>query len=140
MVTIGKRSLGLARVDTLLLLGVVLDRHLLFTPHVTRTLAQTVQSTYPLKVLKSHGLPMKALDAVYRATLIARLLYTSPCWWGAVSAADRARLQSALNRVARWGLCHRHPSLIVDFCRQADHALFSAILLRPLLPPHDAFT
>ena len=91
---------GEARVDTLLLLGVVRDRHL-FTPHVTRTHAQAAQSTYAHKVLKFHGLSLKSLDAVYRATLVARLLYASPCWWDAVSAADRARLQSVPDRAAR---------------------------------------
>ena len=67
----------MARVDSLLLLGVVLDHHLLFTPHVINTLAHTAQSAYALKVLKFHGLSMECLDAVCMGTLVARVLYAS---------------------------------------------------------------
>ena len=38
---------GVARVDTLLLLGVVIDRHLLFSQHMTKTLAQAAQYPCP---------------------------------------------------------------------------------------------
>lgn len=133
---------GLARVDTLLLLGVVIDRHLLFTHHVTRSLAQAAQSMYALKVLKASGLPQGSLDMVCRATLVARLMYASPCWWGAISSADRSRLQATLNRVARWGLCSKPPHQMADLCADADRTLFNTILegrgahvLSPLLPP-----
>ena len=70
---------GVAWVDSLLLLGIVLDHHLLFTPHVTKTLAQGAQSAYALKVLKFHGLSMESLDTVCMATLVARVLHASPC-------------------------------------------------------------
>ena len=101
---------------------------------------QASQSTYALKVLKFHGLSLDSLDAVCSATLVARLLYASPCWCGAASAVDRARLQSALYRASRWGLCLRRPPSIIDLCGQADHTLFvtflsdSSQVLRPLLP------
>jgi len=83
---------GMTRVETLTLLGVVLDRHLLFTHHVTKIVAQASQSMYALKVLESLGLAKMSLDVVCRATLVDRMLYASPCWWGAILAADRTRL------------------------------------------------
>jgi len=132
---------GVSRADTLLLLGVVLDKHLLFAQHVTRSLAQAAQSMYALKVLQTSGLPQRSLDLVCRATLVARIMYASPCWWGAISAADRARLQATLDRVARWGLCSWPPLQLADLCVRADRTLFGTILaggshvLLPLLPP-----
>ena len=80
-------SLGVSRVDSLLLLGVLLDRHLLFSPHVSKTLSQAAQSLHALKVLKTSGLPLPSLTCVCRATLVARLLYASPVWSGSISGA-----------------------------------------------------
>src|SRR5258708_3725975 len=71
-----------ARVKILLLLRVLLDSHLLFAPHVTKTLAQAAQSMRTLKVLKFSELPMHSLSTVCRPTLVARLLYASPSCWG----------------------------------------------------------
>ena len=132
---------GLSRVDTLLFLGVLVDRHLTFSPHVTRTLAQAAQSTYALKVLKTAGLSLSSLDLVCTATMVSRLLYASPAWWGVVSEADKHRLQSALDRVARWALCSWPPRSLAALCGRADSVLFKAVLDNPahvlhrLLPP-----
>jgi len=56
--------------------------HHIFSPHVTRVVAQAAQSAYALKVLKSCGLLTKFLDLVYRATMVASGIYASPCSWG----------------------------------------------------------
>src|SRR6266581_8441469 len=96
-------------VTTLLLLGVLLDIHLSFAPHVAKTLAQASQSMHALKVLKTSGLPLRSLSSVCRATLVARLLYASPCWWGDISEADKLRLQATLRRAVAWGVCSGPP-------------------------------
>jgi len=75
----------------------VLDSHLTFSPHVTRVVAQAAQSAYALKVLKSCGLPTKSLDLVYRPTMVARVIYASPCWWGDLSAANHGKLRMVGN-------------------------------------------
>src|SRR6266496_1772917 len=94
---------------SLLLLGVQLDSHLLFSAHVAKTLAQASQSLHALKVLKCSGLPMRSLTTVCRATLVARLLYASPCWWGDISETDKHRLQATLKRAVSWGVCSGPP-------------------------------
>ena len=53
-------------------------------------------SLHALRVLRWHGLPAEALSTVTEATIISRLLYASPAWWGLTSAEDRARLESFL--------------------------------------------
>src|SRR6218665_2211034 len=42
-----------------------------------------------------------ALSTVTEATIISRLLYASPAWWGLTSAEDRARLESFLKKLRR---------------------------------------
>jgi len=132
---------GVTRADTLLLLGVLLDNHLSFAPHVSKTLAQAAQSLHALKVLKTSGLPMHSLTTVCRATLAARLTYASPAWWAATSEADKGRLQGALKRAVKWGVSNSPPLDFESLCRQADETLFNAALqnsshvLHSLLPP-----
>ncbi len=129
------------RVNNLLLLGVTLDNHLLFAPHVTKTLAQGSQSIHALKVLKTSGLPIRSLTSVCRATLVARLLYAAPCWWGSISEADKLRLQATLRRAVTWGVCSSPPFDFLGLCASADQALFQTVMadnhhvLWPLLPP-----
>ena len=117
------------------------ERWLSFSPHVSKTLAQAAQSLHALKVLKTSGLPMRSLTTVCRATLAARLTYASPSWWAGISEADKCRLQGALNRAVKWGVCNSPPLDFENLCRKADDTLFSAVLhnsshvLHPLLPP-----
>src|SRR6218665_1196132 len=48
-----------------------------------------------------HRLSADALSTVTEATIIFRLLYASPAWWGLTSAEDRARLESFLKKLRR---------------------------------------
>ena len=75
--------------------------------HVESLISCASQNLYGLKTLKSHGLPDAQLINVCRATLIARILYASPAWYGFSSAADRTRLQAIVTKAARWGVWQR---------------------------------
>jgi len=54
------------------------------------------QSLFALRTLRHHGLPTDALHTVFQATVVAKLSYASPAWWGLTSAADRDRLEAFL--------------------------------------------
>ena len=132
---------GVKRVDNLNLLGVILDSQLSFSPHVTRTVNLAAQTLYALKTLKDCGLPYPFLSIVLRSTLVARLAYASPCWWGPLSAQDKDRLQKPLNRATRWGLYSSPPLSLSALLDHADSTLFQSTrsnplhVLFPLLPP-----
>jgi len=112
--------------------GVVLDSHFTFSPHVTRVVAQAAQSAYGLKVLKSCGLPTESLNLVYRATIVACVIYASPCWWGDLSAADRGKLQAVLDRASARALVHVIPfHCLICVSRQT---LLSSGQLQPINP------
>jgi len=78
---------------------------------------------------------------VYRATMVAHVIYASLSWWGDFPAADCGKLQAVLDRASCWGLCARNPHSLVDLCDQAYRAFFGAVatnlhhVLLPLLPP-----
>jgi len=79
----------------------------------------------------SHGLPQSFLSTVCKSTLVSRLLYASPSWWGCISEVDRSRLQGVPNRAARWGLSPSPPFNLSELCDCADLTLFHSVLSIP---------
>ena len=73
---------GVQRVKKMKILGVILSENLSFKMHLDAKLKETAQGLYALKVLKSHGLKNENLWDITKATLVSKLLYASPVWWG----------------------------------------------------------
>jgi len=62
---------GIARVESLTLLGVDLDTHLTPPPLISKAVLQAAQSTYTVKGLKSYGLPLACLILVCNSKLVS---------------------------------------------------------------------
>jgi hypothetical protein len=62
--------------------------------HVDAILAGCAQTLF----LRQHGMPDNAIRAVFQATVVTKLSYAAPAWWGYASAADRSRLEAYLRR------------------------------------------
>ena len=95
---------------------------------------------YALRVLRAHGLKGDSLWDVSRATLVAKLTYASPAWWGYTSETQKQRLHRLLIKLQRCGFLPAQFDSMADLCSAADDALFRSILsnenhvLHPLLP------
>jgi len=61
------------------------------------------QPLYSLRVLCSHGLPEPSVKDVFQATVLAKITYSLPAWFGFCTAADRNRLDSFLRRCIKQG-------------------------------------
>ena len=129
------------------MLGVTLQSDLRMTTHVDNILTKASQTTYALKLVKSHGLPTRYLDIITNSTLFSGLSYASPAWIGFTSAEDLKRLQAVTARAHRWGLTSK--SVPVDYqgmCDKADMTLFSKVVsmgghvLHSMLPAHQTRT
>ena len=132
---------GLARVESMNVLGVIVQQDLSFHEQVERLVNQCSQNMYALRQLKAHGLTGPKLWDVTKATLVSRLTYASQAWWGMLDAESRNRLEAAFNKVIKQSyLQPKHPSFSV-LCDAADQSLFNSILtnqnhvLHHLLPP-----
>ena len=75
-------SRGVTRVTSMVILGVTITDTLSFEQHVTNVSARCAQTGYALRILRAHGLNGPALWNVTRATLISKLIYASPAWFG----------------------------------------------------------
>ena len=134
-------TLGLTRKTTTKILGVTITDTLSFSPHITDVIARCSQTSYALRILRAHGLNGPALWNVTRSTLISKLLYASPVWFGYLDKESRDQCQSLLNRLKRWGFLGKDFDNFITLCENADDVLFSALLmnenhvLHQLLPP-----
>ena len=132
---------GFQRVDAIKMLGVTIGRRFSVTDHVDQLLAACAQTLFALRTLRQHGLPTDALQVIFQATVIAKLTYASPAWWGFASADDRARLVAFVRRSVRLGYCSASSPSLDSICAKADDRLFERItrnsghLLHHLLPP-----
>ena len=133
---------GIERVSTLNVLGVILDETLTFRQHIEqRVVHSAASSMYALKVLRSRGLSGQQLWDVTTQTLVARMLYASPVWWGFIDAGSRNEIEAVIRRLIRLNYLPSEFGLFEEMCRKADTALFSAVLtdsthvLNHLLPP-----
>jgi len=85
-----------------------------------------------LRVLRAHGLCYSALQTIFRAVVIAKLMYGSSAWWGFATATDRQKLEAFIQRCIR--ACFYTPDPDYDFeelCSQADQRVFKTILHSP---------
>ena len=104
-------------------------------------LAACAQTLFALRTLRHHGLPSTPVQAIFQATVIAKLAYASPAWVGFANAADRARLEAFLRRSVSFGYRSASSPNFARTTDEADNKLFENILsnashlLHPLLPP-----
>ena len=123
------------------ILGVTIQENLGMDAHTRAVVGSACQNLYALKILKAHGLPTASLYNVCQATLVSRMTYAAPAWYGFTKAADRTNLQAVLTKATRWGLNMKPAPQLDDLVKSADHKLFRNILsftshvLHSLLPP-----
>jgi len=134
-------SPNIERVDSLKMLGVTFDSNLSVSTHVSNVCQTAAQSLYAVKLLSSKGLNSVSSRDVCCATVVSRLVYASPAWWGYTTAEDRQRLQAILNRAVRWGYYGKDDPTVEQICNKRDRDLFTKVIRNPvhvlhhLLPP-----
>jgi len=95
---------------------------------------------HALKLLRCHGLSSDALQVVYKAVVLAKLLHASPAWCGFATVADKQRIEAFLRRGVRLNLYSADDPTVSQCAADADDTLFRAVLandhhvLRHLLP------
>ena len=68
------KILDVNRVETIKILGVILDNYLTFGNHISETIKSCSQSFFALKTMKQHGLPNKALQNIFCTKILPKLL------------------------------------------------------------------
>jgi hypothetical protein len=132
---------GVPRVNRIKLLGVVLADNFSMEDHIASVLSSSASALYALKILRAHGMDRDCIQKVFQATVIARLMYASPAWWGFTTETQRERLESFLRRSVKAGFCSNESPDFASLCEAADACFLRKVesnpdhLLRSLLPP-----
>ena len=132
---------SIERVHSLTMLGVTVNDRLSADEHVSDTIMACSKSLYALRVLRAHGMTTPSLHNVYRATVLAKLLYCNQAWSGFCSAAARVRIDSFISRSKRCGYCADNVPPVKELFADLDNSLFKRVLsnenhtLHKMLPP-----
>jgi hypothetical protein len=119
---------GIARINTIKILGVTLTRCLSMAVHVQNVLNSCSQTLYALKTLRAHGLPTAALQNIYRSVVLAKVMYAASVWSGFASQTDRQRIDFFLQRGKRSGFCPVDTQDFAGLCQSADSKLVKLVL------------
>ena len=101
--SIPQPAVGVIRCSSLKILGVTVIDTLSFDLHISNVVARCAQTGYALRILRSHGLSGPALWNITRATLISKLMYASPAWFGFLNESCKARCQGFIQKLKRSG-------------------------------------
>jgi len=127
------------------ILVVTVDNNLTFSDHLQDTVNRCSRSFYALRTIwdnmRQYSLPCASLKLVFSCTVLAKLLYGLPSFWGFLNSSDKQRLQAFLKRSAKFGYRSPDDPDIIDLAARCDQTLFKSIVenianpLRHLLPP-----
>src|SRR6218665_2278573 len=95
---------------------------------LTRLLPYMLLQCLPLRVLRSHGLPLQSLYEVAKMTTVSSLMYVSPTWWGFTSAGDRKGIGTFLDRMKRQDCLPPQSPDADQTTDRTDQRLFSAVM------------
>ena len=69
-----------------------------------------------------------ALKDIYRAVVLAKLLYSSPVWWGFATTSDKQRTEAFVRRGVPLGLYGDSDPTPTQLAEDADKTLFKRIM------------
>jgi len=93
--------------------------------HIREIITNCSQTLHALRVLWCHGLPGDAVQTVYRATVVTKLLYACCAWSVFITASDRKRVDVFLRRSKRCGFCPPDLPPFNDLIKAQEDQLFS---------------
>ena len=127
---------GVTRVTSLKILGVTLMNNFSMADHVSIVLASSGQSLYALCILRSNGMSEKNLQTIFCASVIAKLTYASPTWWGFANADVRGRIQAFIRRSIKASFCPGDMPSFQELCEKSDDKLFRSVTSVDTHPLH----
>jgi hypothetical protein len=90
-------------VTSLKILGVSITNGLSVSGHVHDVIRSSAQILFALRVLRARGINNTALQAIFRSTVVAKLLYAASAWSGFIKTPDRQRADAFLRRSKKCG-------------------------------------
>ena len=129
------------QVDSFKYLGVVLDKKLSFTEHVTAVQKKSQKRLYVLRKLRAFNVDPKLLLRVYRSIIEPLIMYCSTCYYPALFVGNRTRLLKISHVAAKiiglptpmlWEMIdHAILKKVRAVAAESDHPLFTYFYVLP---------
>ena len=81
-------------------------------------LARCAQTGYALRILRAHDLNGPALWNITRATLISKLIYASPAWFGFLDVSSKTPCQGIIQKLIRTGYLGKGFPSFAELCER----------------------
>ena len=133
--------LGIPRVKSMKVLGVILTGTFSMSEHITKIVSSCAQALYAIRMLMAHGLNQSSIQLIFSTTILAKLQYASQAWIGFANTSDMNRLEAFLVKSKRSGFCPSALPSFEELCNISDLQLFNSVVsnthhvLYKLLPP-----
>jgi hypothetical protein len=118
----------IVRTTPLKILCVSITNGLSASDHVRDVILSCAQTQYALRVLRAHIINNAALQAIFRSTVVAKLLYAASAWSGFIKMTERQRVDAFLRRSKQCGYCPPGLPTFEEYCDAVDQKLFDNIL------------
>ena len=106
------------------ILGATITNHLSISEHVSGVITKCAQSLHALKILRSHVMCDDALNVIYEAVFIAKVLHAIPTWWRFTPASDRQKLDAFIRRGVRLKFYSHNDPTMAELVDELDETLF----------------
>ena len=97
--------------------------------HINYVIANCSQTFFALHTLKHHGLSSDILKCIFKSTIIPKLLYAAPSFWGFLPASATNQLQSVLNKAAKFNYYNKTDPDIRYLVHRMEVDLFQKVQL-----------
>ena len=124
-------TLNIERVSSIKILGVIVDDKLKFQDHINSVVSNTSQCYFALRTLKHHGMTNTCLQNIFRATVVPKMLYAIPSFWGFLTQAQRNQMQSVLNRAIKLNYYTEDDPTVEQFVNKQESDLYRKITDNP---------
>ena len=124
-------SPGIERVNSLKILGVLVDDHLTFQEHISQTIKSCSQSLFALRTMRQHGLDNKSLIQIFSSKILSKITYAVPAWWGFASNTSKLQLESFLRKAIKFNYYPENQLNIEQIVESIEYKLFQSIVNNP---------
>ena len=119
-----------------IILAVTVNDRLKFQDHVNYVIRNTSQCYFALRILKHHGMSNVCLQNIFKATVIPKMLYAIPSFWGFLTQGQKNQLQSVLNRAIKLNYYSISDPTVENLVSNQESKLYHKILNNADQPLH----
>jgi len=110
---------------------IIVDNKLSFTNQVDSDITASNQSLFALRTMRQHELSNSKLQIIFMCSILAKILYAAPSYWGFLSIHNRTRLEAFLRRAVKFGYYDSNAPDLQTLEERAEDKLFNIILTNP---------